>query len=594
MIQLKNITLRRGTHTILEQACLTLNPGEKVGLVGPNGAGKTSLFKLLDGTLSEDTGERQLPSHWQIAQVEQHQEITQQTAIEYVIDGDSVLKNAREKWEQVLAENNEEELASACQALYDAGEQTANTRAATLINGLGFSTPELTKAVNEFSGGWRVRLQLARALMCPSDLLLLDEPTNHLDLPAVFWLEQWLQNYSGTLVIISHDREFLDNVTQITVHVSDQKLHRYGLNFSDSCIQRALQQTQQQKAFAQQQKKMGEMQEFINRFKAKASKSKQAQSRVKALERMEQITPTHIQNGSSITFLAPQSIPNPLLTLSQARLGYTDPEQIIFPEVSITLLAEQRIGILGANGQGKSTLIKTLVGDLAVLNGTVTYGRELSIGYFAQQEMDILKAHWSPFDHLLNLRQQDIQKKIQRNYSEQDLKSHLGKFQFGNDKMHQPVQTLSGGERARLILALIIWQRPNLLILDEPTNHLDIDTREALAWGLQEFQGSVILVSHDRTLLKSVCDEFWLVNQGTLQPFTGDLEDYQRFLLKPPSLSSKKNSSFGKQKRLRLPDIEQQLKKLLEQEQVHPSPELTEQIRVLEARWLELSLLETS
>ncbi len=270
-----------------------------------------------------------------------------------------------------------------------------------------------------------MRLQLARALMCPSDLLLLDEPTNHLDLPAVFWLEQWLQSYPGTLIIISHDREFLDNVTHITVHVAEQKLHRYGLNFSDSCIQRALQQTQQQKAFAQQQKKIGQMQDFISRFKAKASKSKQAQSRVKALERMEQIAPTHIQNGSSITFLAPQSIPNPLLTLSQSCLGYTDPEQIIFPEVNITLLAEQRIGILGANGQGKSTLIKTLVGDLPPLNGTITYGRELVVGYFAQQEMDILKAHWSPFDHLLNLRQQEIQKKVQRNYSEQDLKSHL-------------------------------------------------------------------------------------------------------------------------------------------------------------------------
>lgn len=594
MIQLKNITLRRGTHTILEQANLILNPGEKIGLVGPNGAGKTSLFKLLDGTLSEDTGERQLPSHWQVAQVEQHQVVTQQTAIEYVIDGDLVLKKAREQWEQVLAQNNEDEFASACQALYDAGEQTATARAASLINGLGFSTAELSKAVNEFSGGWRVRLQLARALMCPSDLLLLDEPTNHLDLPAVFWLEQWLQSYPGTLIIISHDREFLDNVTHITVHVAEQKLHRYGLNFSDSCIQRALQQTQQQKAFAQQQKKIGQMQDFISRFKAKASKSKQAQSRVKALERMEQIAPTHIQNGSSITFLAPQSIPNPLLTLSQSCLGYTDPEQIIFPEVNITLLAEQRIGILGANGQGKSTLIKTLVGDLPPLNGTITYGRELVVGYFAQQEMDILKAHWSPFDHLLNLRQQEIQKKVQRNYSEQDLKSHLGQFQFGNDKMHQSVQTLSGGERARLILALIIWQRPNLLILDEPTNHLDIDTREALAWGLQEFQGSVILVSHDRTLLKSVCDEFWLVNDGQLKPFTGDLEDYQRFLLKPPTLSSKKTGSSTKQKRLRLPDVERQLKTLSEQYQNQPNPELADQIHSLEARWLELSVLEKS
>ncbi len=528
MITLRDIQLRRGARILLDQASVTLNPGEKIGLVGRNGAGKSTLFALLNGSLHEDRGEFHMPANWRLAQVAQHMPETDQPATLFVLEGDTRLVEAQQALAQAEAANDGEAIGHAHALLADAGAHDARARAQTLILGLGFQLDQLDQPVNSFSGGWRMRLQLARALMRPSDLMLLDEPTNHLDLDALVWLENWLQRYEGTLLIISHDREFLDAVTRVTLHLEHEKLTRYGGNYSAFEELRAQQIVLQQAAFAKQQDKIAHLQKFIDRFKAKATKAKQAQSRVKALERMERLAPILTSADFNFEFREPDQLPNPMLSIQDASFGYQSDagKKCILQGVNRSVLAGQRIGILGANGQGKSTLVKTVARTLPLLAGRVTEGKGLTIGYFAQQELDVLRPQEGPLEHMVRLA-----KEVSPQAREQELRNFLGSFRFADEMVNQPVGTLSGGEKARLVLAMIVWQRPNLLLLDEPTNHLDLTTREALGMALNEFEGTVLLVSHDRALLRAVCDEFWLVGRGGVAPFDGDLDDYQKYLL---------------------------------------------------------------
>jgi ATP-binding cassette subfamily F protein 3 len=541
MITLKNVVLRRGAKVILDSASVTLNPGENVGLVGRNGAGKSSLFAMLNGTLHEDGGEYYIPAQWKMAQVAQDMPETEQSATSYVIEGDVVLLAAQAEVDAAELSGDGDRMAHAYMDLYDSGAHDAQARAQALILGLGFKISELDNPVNSFSGGWRMRLQLARALMCPSDLLLLDEPTNHLDLDALVWLEAWLKRYQGTMLVISHDREFLDAVTDVTVHIESAKLTRYGGNYSKFEDLRAEQMALQQGAYSKQQDKIAHLQKFIARFKAKASKAKQAQSRVKALDRMEKIAPLLAEADFTFEFKEPANLPNPMLSMQNAYFGYPAPEDapegtpptVIVQNVSKSVLAGQRIGILGANGQGKSTLVKTVARALAPIEGEMTEGKGLNIGYFAQQELDVLRPADNPLEHMIRLVKEvsAAGKMSNQPTREQDLRSFLGNFNFGGDMVKQAVGSMSGGEKARLVLCMIVWQRPNLLLLDEPTNHLDLATREALSMALNEFEGTVMLVSHDRALLRAVCDEFWMVSRGGVAPFDGDLDDYQRYLL---------------------------------------------------------------
>ena len=540
MISVRNVTLRRGVNVVLDRASATFNPGEKIGLVGRNGAGKSSFFGLLNGTLHEDSGEFSIPAAWRMGQVAQDMPETEQSATDFVVEGDTVLLAAQAEVAAAEASDDGMRMAHAYMALHDAGAHDAPARAQALILGLGFSAAQLDQPVNSFSGGWRMRLQLARALMCPSDLLLLDEPTNHLDLDALVWLEAWLKRYQGTMVVISHDREFLDAVTQVTVHVDNAKLVRYGGNYSKFEDMRAEQLVLQQAAMAKQADKIAHLQKFIDRFKAKASKAKQAQSRVKALERMEKIAPVLADAEFNFEFKEPLNVPNPLLSMLDATFGYPapagalpgTPPTVIVRGINRSVMAGQRIGILGANGQGKSTLVKTVAHALAPIAGEISEGKGLNIGYFAQQELDVLRPLDTPIEHMIRLAK-DTPPHLRapgQSGTEQSLRTFLGTFNFTGDMVHQAVGTMSGGEKARLVLCMIVWQRPNLLLLDEPTNHLDLSTREALGMALNEFEGTVMLVSHDRALLRAVCDEFWLVTKGGVEPFDGDLDDYQQFL----------------------------------------------------------------
>jgi len=529
MLQLKNLSLRRGTKLVLDGASVTLQPGEKASLVGRNGAGKSSLFALLTGRLHADGGDVEMPPRWRLAEVAQSMSETDQGATDFVLDGDTPLVAARAAVTAAEADGDGHAIAEAHSTLAEAGGFDAKARAQALLLGLGFPVAKLDAPVNSFSGGWRMRLQLARALMCPSDLLLLDEPTNHLDLDALVWLEAWLQRYEGTMLVISHDREFLDAITRVTLHLEDAGLTRYGGNYTTFESMRAERMTQQQAAFGRQQEKIAQLQRFIDRFKAKATKAKQAQSRVKALARMEKLAPVLTSADFEFEFREPASLPNPMLVLSDVAVGYRaddGSETVIVSDISKSVLPGQRIGVLGANGQGKSTLVKTLARMQPALGGRVQEGKGLAIGYFAQQEMDVLRPDEGPLAHMIRLA-----KEVSPQAREQELRDFLGRFRFTGDMVGQAVGSLSGGEKARLVLAMLVWQRPNLLLLDEPTNHLDLATREALSMALNEYEGSVMLVSHDRALLREVCDEFWLVAKGRVEPFDGDLDDYQKWLL---------------------------------------------------------------
>ncbi len=527
MIRLQQVSLMRGVKPLFEQTDLTIHPGDKVGLIGANGAGKSSLFAMLRGELHADQGEVSMPPKWRMAYVAQETPALERAAIEYAIDGDVHLRQL----EKELAEceshphhaDNGTRIAELHAALADADAYTVRSRAEQLLIGLGFRLDQMQHPVSSFSGGWRMRLNLAQALMCPSDLLLLDEPTNHLDLDAIIWLEDWLKRYPGTLLIISHDRDFLDGVVNVTVHIDEQKLKRYSGNYSAFERQRAEQMVLAQAALEKQTRQRAHLQSFIDRFKAKATKAKQAQSRIKALARMEELAPLRAAAEFSFEFREPLSAPNPLLVLDSADVGYRvdDVENKIVHGITFSLQAGQRIGLLGVNGAGKSTVIKTIAGELEPLNGTVRLGKGLVIGYFAQHQVEMLRHDESPLWHLMRLAPDT---------REQELRNFLGSFNFPGDMATSSIAPFSGGEKARLALALIVWQRPNLLLLDEPTNHLDLETREALTMALAQFEGTLLLVSHDRHLLRATTDQFLIVADGRLQPFDGDLDDYRQWL----------------------------------------------------------------
>jgi ATP-binding cassette, subfamily F, member 3 len=536
VIRLSQVTLRRGAKPLLEGADLTLHAGDRTGLIGANGSGKTSLFALLRGELHADKGDAELPAHWRIAHVAQETPALDRPAVEYVIDGDTTLRQLEQELEATHDGNRLGELHA---ALGDAGSYTARPRAEALLLGLGFSETELTQPVSTFSGGWRMRLNLAQALMCPSDLLLLDEPTNHLDLDAIIWLEDWLARYPGTLMVISHDRDFLDGVVKSIVHIDQKKLRRYSGDYSSFEEQRAQTVQLTQHLIEKQTRERAHLQSFIDRFRAKATKARQAQSRMKMLAKMEDLAPLHVAAPFSFEFKEPDRAPNPLLVLEDVSAGYA--EKTVLNEVKLSLQSEQRIGLLGVNGAGKSTLIKTIAGVLPVLSGSAVFNKGLQVGYFAQHQVEMLRDDQSPLWHL---------KKLAPDVREQDLRNYLGSFNFPGDMATGPVEHFSGGEKARLALALIVWQKPNLLLLDEPTNHLDLETREALAVALAQFEGTLVLVSHDRHLLRATTDQFLIVANGTLQAFDGDLEDYREWLLKrnvaPKPAAEKKPAPVAK------------------------------------------------
>ncbi|MET3430950.1 ATP-binding cassette subfamily F protein 3 [Herbaspirillum seropedicae] len=535
MIRFQQVSLQRGVKPLLENVDLTLNPGDKIGLIGANGAGKSSLFAMLRGELHADQGNIDFPARWRMAYVAQETPALDRPAIEYAIDGDAHLRQLEADLARAEAQPDDKHdgnhIAELHTALADADAYTVRSRAEQLLLGLGFSLEQMERPVASFSGGWRMRLNLAQALMCPSDLLLLDEPTNHLDLDAIIWLEDWLKRYEGTLLIISHDRDFLDGVVNVIVHIDDRKLKRYSGNYSAFERQRSAQLELMAGMIEKQQRQRAHLQSFIDRFKAKATKARQAQSRMKALSKMEELAPLRAAAEFSFEFREPLSAPNPLLVMEKVNAGYhiegkngaPDEDKIIVHGIDFSLQNGQRIGLLGVNGAGKSTLIKTVAGEIDPLSGTARLGKGLVIGYFAQHQVEMLRHDESPLWHLTRLAP-DVR--------EQELRNFLGSFNFNGTMATSSIAPFSGGEKARLALALIVWQRPNLLLLDEPTNHLDLETREALTMALAQFEGTLVLVSHDRHLLRATTDQFLIVAEGKLQPFDGDLDDYKDWLFK--------------------------------------------------------------
>ena len=519
MITIESLTLQRGPLRLLDNANLTLHAGQKVGLLGTNGAGKSSLFALLRGELEPDGGECNLPTDWRIAHMLQEIEELDRLAVDYVLDGDRRLRDIQRRLQQAEQEQAAEQLGSLYGELESHDGFTADSRARTLLAGLGFTSEQCERPVGDFSGGWRMRLNLAQALMQPSDLLLLDEPTNHLDLDAILWLEDWLRGYPGTLLLISHDRDFLDAVVEHIVHVEGQKLNLYRGAYSQFERTRAERLAQQQSAFEKQQTQREHMQKYIARFRAQATKARQAQSRLKALERMEELSPAHIDSPFSFSFREAANQSTPLLDLDKAQLGYAG--NPILADVKLQLAPGARIGLLGPNGAGKSTLIKSLAGSLPLISGELKTGEHLAIGYFAQHQLDSLDPAASPLLHLARLAPDE---------REQTLRNFLGGFDFQGDRIDQAVEHFSGGEKARLALALIAWQKPNLLLLDEPTNHLDMEMRHALTIALQAFEGAMLLVSHDRALIRDTTDELWLVADGKVANYNEDLDSYTRWL----------------------------------------------------------------
>lgn len=519
MLNFKNLSLRRGARVLFSNASFTLHKGEKVGLTGANGVGKSSLFALLRNELHPDEGDFSMPPGLEIAHVAQETPAVACSAIDYVIDGDQELRRLQQQLlaaEQMHDGIKQAELHAALDAI---GGYTAQARASRLMNGLGFTADQEQNPVSSFSGGWRMRLNLAQALMCRSDVLLLDEPTNHLDLDAVIWLQDWLCKYPGTLLLISHDRDFLDTITDHIVHIEQGKAELYTGNYSAFEKMRAEKLAQQQAAYLKQQREIAHIQSFVDRFKAQATKARQAQSRIKALERMELIALAHVDSPFDFSFPKPGRMPNPLLTLDKADIGYG--QTLIIKQAGLSISPGDRIGLLGPNGAGKSSLIKVLAGEMPPLSGTRQEADALRIGYFAQHQLEQLRLDESPLWHL---------QKLDNQATEKDLRNFLGGFDFQGDKVLEPVRPFSGGEKARLVLALLVYQNPNLLLLDEPTNHLDLEMRHALSVALQDYEGALVVVSHDRHLLRSVTDQLLLVADGRAQPFDGDLEDYRAWL----------------------------------------------------------------
>ena len=583
MIQIKNLALRRGQKDLLTDASLTLNPGYKAGLVGANGVGKSSLFALLMGELHADAGSADIPPTWTLAHVAQETPALERSALDYVLDGDRELRALEARLQDAEASGDGIAQGHLHGEMARIEAYSAPSRAARLLNGLGFDTAAHGRPVSSFSGGWRMRLNLAQALMCRSDLLLLDEPTNHLDLETVLWLEDWLKAYPGTLLVISHDRDFLDAICSHIVEMAGQTLTLYTGHYSQYEVMRAERLSRQQSDYEKQQRQIAHLESFVRRFKAKASKARQAQSRVKALEKLERIAPAHVHSPFDFHFETPDSLPNPLLRLEEVRAGYG--EQTILSRVSLSVEAGSRIGLLGVNGAGKSTLVKVLAGELAPLAGQSMASPTIRIGYFAQHQLETLRPGESPLWHL--------QKKAPQ-AREQALRGFLGGFNFRGDMVYDPIGPMSGGEKARLALALIVWDRPNLLLLDEPTNHLDLDMRHALTMALQDFPGALLVVSHDRALLESTTDTFWLVADGTVRPFDGDLEDYRQWRLDKlaedgrPSNGDAQQASRKEQKRL-----EAEQRQRLSQQRKPLQQRMTRLEKEMEALSQEKNALET-
>jgi ATP-binding cassette, subfamily F, member 3 len=519
LIQFKQLTLARGVKVLIQSASLQLHPGHKVGLTGANGAGKSSLFALLRGEMHLESGHLEMPASWVVAHVAQETPALAMPAIEFVLDGDVELRTIEKALAEAEANHQGELIGELHHRLTDIDGYSAKARAAELLNGLGFSQANLQQAVSTFSGGWRVRLNLARALMCRSDLLLLDEPTNHLDLDAVIWLESWLQSYRGTLFLISHDRDFLDAIVNHIAHIEQQTLTLYKGGYSDFERQRAEKLALQQSMFEKQQRKVAHLHSYIDRFRVQATKARQAQSRIKALERMEMISAAHVDSQFSFEFRAPLASPDPLLVLDEMSVGYNN--VALIKNIVLAIRPGERLGLLGRNGAGKTTLIKLLANELKPLSGKRVEGKDLNIGYFAQHQLEQLRPDESPLQHMM---------KLDPLTREQEHLNYLGGFDFKGDMARSPCENFSGGEKSRLALALLIWTRPNLLLLDEPTNHLDLEMRHALTLALQDYEGGVILVSHDRALLRATCDEFILVADGSAEPFESDLEGYSAWL----------------------------------------------------------------
>jgi len=531
MLNFSDVAIRRGPRLLFSGATFGLFRGEKVGITGENGSGKSSLLALVRGELQPDAGTFEMPGNLEIAHVSQELDATDQPAIEFVLDGDAPLRAIEREIAKAEAKNDGEKLGELYAAYAAAGGYDARSRAGRLMHGLGFSSADETRAVREFSGGWRVRLNVAKALMCRSDLLLLDEPTNHLDLDAILWLEQWLRDYPGTLLLIAHDREFLDRVINRVVNIEHGKARAYRGNYSQFEDQRAAEMAEHAAMYARQQREIKHMESFIERFRAKASKARQAQSRIKALERMQRIAPAHVDSPFQFSFAPPEKLPKPLLTIEKQSVGYGD--RVVLRSVSLTLAPGDRIGLLGRNGAGKSTYMKMLAGELAASAGTRTEARDLRIGYFAQHQLEQLSTTDSPLTNLKRFGGARAAKA-----TEQELRDYLASFGFRGDRVFEPIAPFSGGEKARLVLALVAYLRPNLMLLDEPTNHLDLEMRQALTVALQEYDGAVVLVSHDRHLLRTVADELYIVHDGRAEPFDGDLDDYAKWLAETDSASA--------------------------------------------------------
>jgi len=609
MITLRNLSLQRGNKLLFDHVNLTIHKGQKIGIIGANGTGKSSLFALLRGELHPDSGELALPAQITFAHVAQETPAVATPALDYVLEGDTTLQQietALKAAQQAQEGLRTAELHAQLEAI---DGYTAKARAGQLLHGLGFAVGTETQAVNTFSGGWRERLNLAQALMCRSDVLLLDEPTNHLDLDAVFWLEHWLKHYPGTLLLIAHDRDFLDNVVDHIIHVEQQGIQLYTGNYQAFETQRAAQLAGQQAAYQQQQREIAHIQSFVDKFRYKASKAKQAQSRLKALEKMEAIAPAHVDSPFHFQFPAPSKMPALLIHLDEISVGYQQP---VLERVNVRITPGSRIGLLGPNGAGKSTLIKLLAGILSPSKGQYSLGEAVQIGYFAQHQLEQLRSEASPLQHLQHLDAQS---------SEQSLRNFLGGFGFGGDKALSPIAPFSGGEKARLALALLIWQQPHVLLLDEPTNHLDLEMRHALTLALQDYQGALVIVSHDRHLLRTTTDELLLVAQQRVNVFTGDLADYRQWLLEQRTrqspLPEKKNQHYQQRKPLqnRLKQLEKDLDRLsaekntLEslladpqiytdkekvQSYIHQQTQLAQQLERTEELWLEVTeALET-
>ncbi len=569
MLYFDQLSLRRGKRLLFGNVSFTIHHGDKVGITGANGSGKSSLFALIRGQLEADRGSFRIAARTTIAHVAQETPAEQTAAIEYVMRGDAELHKVQQELAIAEQQENGTEIVRLHQRMEEIDGYAARARAARLMHGLGFGVDEDEKPVEAFSGGWRMRLNLAQALMCRSDLLLLDEPTNHLDLDAVIWLEGWLRHYQGALLLISHDRDFLDRCVNTIANLEQESITLYSGNYTAFEKMRAEKLAQQQAAHDKQQREIAHMTRFIDRFRAKATKAKQAQSRIRALERMQLIAPAHVDSPFHFSFRHPGHIPNPLLRLHKVDGGYKDKtgDKIILKQLGLGLLPGDRIGLLGANGAGKSTLIKLLAGEIAPLRGTCESAKELRIGYFAQHQLEQLHDELSPLQHL-----QMLDAKVSAQPAgEKELRNYLGGFAFKNDMATHPVAPLSGGEKARLVLALLVYRQPNLLLLDEPTNHLDLDMRHALTMALQTFEGAMVLVSHDRHLLRTVCDSLLLVADGKVEPFSGDLDDYGRWLadrrrerdsVKPAKQDRKEQRRLQAERRKQLQPLRNRVKKL--------------------------------